>query len=304
MSEAENDLISIIVPIYNAENYIEKCINSIVNQSYGNLEIILIDDGSEDNSLLICRKFASEDGRIKVIHQENGGVASARNRGLSEASGKYIAWVDSDDSIGPDYVKQLCEKVREYDADISIARKQCRNKVKFLHNREKIVQEYLMGNLTTYLWSTLVKRELYNNVRFEPLKIGEDALMLCQLYCRAKKLVMFQSDGYCYLERADSASSSRSLSSLTMWLWGVKEQSNIVENNCPACSVYMNYKKTLCALSFLIWTKELRDEGVALFRKELWNMFHSSIHNLPIFHISLRQYKRLVDLYMEARTIR
>lgn len=104
--------------------------------------------------------------------------------------------------------------------------------------------------------------------------------------------------------RIDSASSKRSFSILKMWLWGVKEQSKIVEDNCPSCLVYMNYKKTIYALSFLIWTKGLQDVGVTLFRKELWDMFHDSIHKLPIFHISLRQYKRVIDLYLEARTVR
>lgn len=297
------DKISIIVPIYNAERYIEKCIKSIINQNYSNLEVILIDDGSEDKSLLICKKFAAKDERIRVIHQNNGGVASARNRGISEANGRFVAWVDSDDSIEPDYIQQLYDKAQKYNADISIAQRKCKNKVIYLHNKEKIVQEYLMGNLTSYLWSTLVKKELYNNLGFERLKIGEDALMLCQLYCKAERLVIFPNDGYNYFERPDSASSNRSFSSLRMWLWGVKEQGKIVEINCPSCLAYMNYKKTLYALSFLTWTKELKDEGVTLFRKELWDMFHNSIHHLPVFHISLRQYKRLVDLYMEARTI-
>ena len=250
------------------------------------------------------KNFALQDNRIKVFHQNNGGVASARNKGLSEASGEFIAWVDSDDSIEPEYIQNLYDAVKEYNADISIALKQYKEQIKYIHSREKIVQEYLMGNLTAYLWSTLVKRALYNELRFEQLKIGEDALMLCRLYCRAEKLVVFQSNGYHYLERIDSASSKRSFSILKMWLWGVKEQSKIVEDNCPSCSVYMNYKKTIYALSFLIWTKELQDEGVTLFRKELWDMFHDSIHKLPVFHISLRQYKRVIDLYLEARTVR
>ena len=159
-----------------------------------------------------------------------------------------------------------------------------------------------MGNLTAYLWSTLVKRALYNELRFEQLKIGEDALMLCRLYCRAEKLVVFQSNGYDYLERIDSAS-SKIFFHFERCGFGRKEQSKIVEDNCPSCLVYMNYKKTIYALSFLIWTKGLQDVGVT-FRKELWKMFHDSIHKLPIFHISLRQYKRVIDLYLEARTVR
>lgn len=187
MTKTDNELISIVVPVYNAENYLEKCINSIIGQTYRNLEIILIDDGSNDNSLSICEKFALQDNRIKVFHQNNGGVASARNKGLSEASGEFIAWVDSDDSTEPEYIEKLYNAVKEYNADISIALKQYKEQIKYIQSREKIVQEYLMGNLTAYLWSTLARRALYNELRFEQLKIGEDALMLCRIYCRAEK---------------------------------------------------------------------------------------------------------------------
>lgn len=86
MTKTDNELISIVVPVYNAENYLEKCINSIIGQTYGNLEIILVDDGSSDNSLSICEKFSLQDNRIRVFHQNNGGVASARNKGLHQES--------------------------------------------------------------------------------------------------------------------------------------------------------------------------------------------------------------------------
>ncbi|MFR7519988.1 MAG: glycosyltransferase family 2 protein [Mediterraneibacter faecis] len=193
MTENDKNLISVIIPLYNAEKYLKNCITSVVGQTYRNLEIILVDDGSNDNSLSICEKFALQDNRIKVFHQNNGGVASARNKGLSEASGEFIAWVDSDDSIEPEYIEKLYDAVKEYNADISIALKQYKKQIKYIHSREKIVQEYLMGNLTAYLWSTLVKRALYNELRFEQLKIGEDALMLCRLYCRAENLLYFKA---------------------------------------------------------------------------------------------------------------
>ena len=166
MTENDKNLISVIIPLYNAEKYLKNCITSVVGQTYRNLEIILVDDGSNDNSLSICEKFALQDNRIKVFHQNNGGVASARNKGLSEASGEFIAWVDSDDSIEPEYIEKLYDAVKEYNADISIALKQYKKQIKYIHSREKIVQEYLMGNLTAYLWSTFVKRALYNELRF------------------------------------------------------------------------------------------------------------------------------------------
>ena len=94
-----NDTVSIIVPIYNKEKYLEKCLDSILGQTYRDLEIILVDDGSTDNSLVICQHYAEKDPRIKIYHKPNGGVSSARNLGLEKSTGKYISFVDPDDFI-------------------------------------------------------------------------------------------------------------------------------------------------------------------------------------------------------------
>ena len=112
-------LISVIVPIYNVEKYLDRCVDSIINQTYKNLEIILVDDGSPDNCLAICDSWAEKDRRIKVIHKENGGVSSARNSALDIASGDYIGFVDSDDWIEPDMYEILIKNAKKYDADIS-----------------------------------------------------------------------------------------------------------------------------------------------------------------------------------------
>ena len=136
-------------------------------------------------------------------------MASARNKGLSEASGEFIAWVDSDDSIEPEYIEKLYDAVKEYNADISIALKQYKKQIKYIHSREKIVQEYLMGNLTAYLWSTLVKRALYNELRFEQLKIGEDALCFAGYIAEQKNLLYFKAMDI-IISKIDSASSKRS----------------------------------------------------------------------------------------------
>ena len=108
-----NPLISVIVPIYNRELYLEKCIESIVSQTYSNLEIILVDDGSPDNCPAICDEWAKKDSRIKVVHKENGGVASARNAGLSAATGDYVAFVDGDDFIAPEMYSVLTQYLSE-----------------------------------------------------------------------------------------------------------------------------------------------------------------------------------------------
>ena len=114
-----NPLISVIVPVYKAEKYLDKCVQSIVNQTYKNLEIILVDDGSPDNCPEMCDEWAKKDSRIKVIHKENGGVSSARNAGLDNSFGDYIGFVDSDDFIENDFYECLYDNLVENGADIS-----------------------------------------------------------------------------------------------------------------------------------------------------------------------------------------
>ena len=113
-----NDIISVIVPVYKAEKYLEKCLDSIVGQTYKDLEIILVDDGSPDSSGRICDKYAENDNRIKVIHKKNGGDSSARNAGFKEATGKYIATIDSDDWIELDAYEKMLKKMIENNVDI------------------------------------------------------------------------------------------------------------------------------------------------------------------------------------------
>ena len=115
-----NELISVIIPVYNVEQYVESCLNSVIDQSYTNLEIILVDDGSTDRSGEICGQYALKDSRIKVIHEENAGLGEARNRGLRIASGDYICFVDSDDWIEEDYCKELAQAAERTNSDIAI----------------------------------------------------------------------------------------------------------------------------------------------------------------------------------------
>lgn len=117
---AVSDKISVIVPVYNVENYLRRCVDSIINQTYKNLEIILVDDGSPDNCPVICDEYAQKDSRIKVIHKENGGLSSARNCGMDMATGEYIGFVDGDDWIESDMYKFLIENAEKYNSEISI----------------------------------------------------------------------------------------------------------------------------------------------------------------------------------------
>ena len=119
---SKNPLISIIVPVYNVEEYLDKCVESIVNQTYKNIEVILVDDGSPDNCPKMCDDWAKKDKRIKVIHKKNGGLSDARNKGIDESKGEYLSFVDSDDYITDNYVELLYNIISKEHADISMAK--------------------------------------------------------------------------------------------------------------------------------------------------------------------------------------
>lgn len=190
--------ISVIVPIYNSSKYLDRCLNSIVNQSYLNIEILLIDDGSTDNSLEICNKFAIKDKRIKVFHKENNGVSAARNDGIEYSTGDYIAFVDSDDYLEIDMYERMMKINDEFNCDIVMCdcyKESCFNREMFSHNiksgyydRNMLVKEYfptlLMNNSVDYPptisnWVCLFKKNVIikNNIRYEVgIRFSEDLL--------------------------------------------------------------------------------------------------------------------------------
>ena len=176
-----NNKISIIIPVYNVENYIERCIDSLISQSYINLEIILVDDGSTDKSGEICDRYAVVDNRIKVIHIKNSGRGEARNIGLSQANGQYIGFVDSDDWVEKDLYKYMIENIEETKADISIcAYYECLDDIKnknMLYENSfvctgKAALHYTMSNVigvywfNIAIWNKLYKKAVVENIRF------------------------------------------------------------------------------------------------------------------------------------------
>ena len=147
------ELISVIVPIYKVEKYLKRCIESIINQTYHNLEIILVDDGSPDKCGEMCEEYSKKDKRIKVIHKENGGLSDARNKGLEIATGKYIGFVDSDDFIDKDMYKVLYNNLKNNNADMSIC------SIYQFENEEEIVKGYNKNETVI----TYNKQEMFNN---------------------------------------------------------------------------------------------------------------------------------------------
>lgn len=226
--------ISVIVPVYKVEPYLRKCLDSIVGQTYENLEIILIDDGSPDNCGAICDEYAARDERIKVIHQENGGVSSARNVGLNLATGEWIAWVDPDDWIETDMLQYLLEGALRYGADIAICgmRKTgeytslvFQYKEERMLDREQALRELLENkSMTLSCCDKLTKRTLWEGLRFSDLKIGEDLLAMGRLLDRADAVVCLPEIKYNYLTRPESALSDGSLEGrLDCWRAAIRQ---------------------------------------------------------------------------------
>lgn len=207
-------LISVVIPIYNVEQYLNACVDSVVNQTYSNLEIILIDDGSPDNCPEICDEYAKHDSRIKVIHQKNGGLSAARNAGIDFAHGEFLTFIDSDDFVVRNYVELLYKGIVEFDADISIASFYTFTKENELAisyselsftevTREECFKRYgaIKADLSMPFISAcnkLYKRDLFSSIRFSIGKLYEDAFSTYKLLDDAKKIVFTSTYLYFY----------------------------------------------------------------------------------------------------------
>ncbi len=208
-------LISVIVPVYNVEKYLGKCIESIMAQTYQNLEIILVDDGSADKSGEICDEYARRDLRIRVIHNENGGVSVARNTGIRQAAGEYIGLVDSDDYIDPDMYQTLYDLILKHDAQISMCdvyevyegsdplqREDIRDFCVDSEGAVKIVVDGLVN--CAYSVNKLYKKELFDGLEFPQGKIFEDARIMPYLLSKAERIALTTARKYYYYHRENS----------------------------------------------------------------------------------------------------
>ncbi|MDY3000932.1 MAG: glycosyltransferase [Romboutsia timonensis] len=213
-------ILSIIVPVYNVEKYLRRCLDSLINQHLKEIEIILIDDGSTDRSGIICDEYRKKDNRIFVIHKENGGLSDARNMGLDIAKGMYIAFVDSDDFISVNMFDTLvneackndveicaCGHYKVYDNTIIKEDNNVTN-IKIFNNIEAL-ENYLGGygkdrEILTVVWDKIYKKELFDDIRFPIGKIYEDGYVTYKLLYKAKKIAYVNSRLYYYYQREGS----------------------------------------------------------------------------------------------------
>ena len=215
--------ITVIVPVYNVENYLNKCLDSLINQTYKNLEIIVINDGSTDNSGEICQEYAQKDNRIIYVEQENGGLSDARNAGLERMTGSYVTFVDSDDWVEPDYVEVLHNKLIGYQADIAIGNYYSYNEdeaMYYFHVNSESYYEKLYDNISIFenlydakqmksfslisAWGKLYKAELFDYIRFDKGKLDEDGYINQKLYLLVQKVIYINQGLYAYRQRSGS----------------------------------------------------------------------------------------------------
>ena len=213
-----NALISVIVPVYNVASWLDRCLQSIVNQTYKTLEIILVDDGSTDTSGLMCDQWAHKDGRIRVIHKPNGGLSDARNAGIEAATGDYISFVDSDDWVDLTMLSTLYTAITDHQADLAIggfsfvsddcSKPWMDNSGKtFVLNNQELVEAFLERRtfaFDSYSWNKLYPRRLWDTLRFPVGELFEDVRVRSRLYAQCQKVVVVDKELYFYYQRKGS----------------------------------------------------------------------------------------------------
>lgn len=211
-------LISVIVPIYNVENYLNRCVDSIINQTYHNLEIILVDDGSPDSCGRICDEYAEKDSRIVVVHRENGGLSAARNSGIDICKGEYIGFVDSDDCIHPQMYELLLKDIQQNNTFLSfchpnMCRNQKVNKEEIInhtecHEKSYILEKCLVENIWWSACTKLYHKSLFNGTRFPEGWNNEDYPLIMRIYDKCDKIAVNYNKLYNYCLRTGSIARS------------------------------------------------------------------------------------------------
>lgn len=284
-------MISIVVPVYNAEKYLNSSIQSVLKQDYLDWELLLIDDGSTDSSPAICDSFAEADDRVRVIHKENKGVSVARNTGLENAQGEYIAFMDADDEMRTDMLSSLYSYAEKFDADMvscssgyvvngEIVREEFGTNKLNVYEQEEALMNFLIGKTFNIgVWTKLFRKSLLKDIRFlEDKKINEDKYFIFEALLKSKKIVLYDVTKYLYFKREGSATTrefdSRWFDSLDL--------ADMIENSIIEKRKELSLYATVNTVQSYYWM--------------LLKMYRSvgSIERYP------EQYKRIINLLKQA----
>ena len=257
-------LISVIIPVYNVLPYLEEALSSVRNQTYGDLEIILIDDGSSDGSGEICDGYAKEDRRMKVIHQENMGLSAARNRGLDISSGEYIAFLDPDDAYLPSFMEKMLLTIERDKTDICECRYSfCKTEDRMekpektrkskrlpegIYGREEILRALAMSMSDIHVWNKLYRKELFHEKRFPDGHVYEDIDTTFRIFDRCGRVSVIDEELYLHRRRKGSITLDRSLSNRRDRVTARSHFASFIEENTPGIYSEEQLKRTRASI--------------------------------------------------------
>lgn len=293
-------LISVVVPVYNVEKYVERCIDSITAQTYKNIEIIIVDDGSTDNSGHIVDEISLKDQRIKVIHQENGGLSAARNTGIDKATGEYLVFVDSDDYISCKMIEVLFNNLLSFDADISICDyytlceeneigESGDNNVTIYENEDIMYRIYEDDRRTVVAWNKLYKAELFQSIRYPVGRLHEDEYVIHRILAKCCRIVFTDMKLYYYLVRNNSIMNNRSYKLMMdgldavcdRFLWASKYGNKRFLNGC--FNVLFNEANALINYSTYVNDNKIVDESKAIISTALRSVDIKKVSKRKLF---------------------
>lgn len=297
----DKKIISVIVPIFNTEKYLNKCIDSICNQTYQDLEIILVDDGSTDDSGKICDEYASKDKRIKVIHKSNGGLSDARNKGLDIANGEFVAFVDGDDYIHPDMYAILLQVMNDYQSDIV-----CCDYRKVLED-EKIAEDCSIGKCTSYTgeevirqiwddnvktvvqWNKLYKTEIFSDIRYPIGRYHEDTFVIHHILQKCKIYTVVEQKLYYYVQHSDSIMSNFKIKRVEDAIDAYKERIELFEKIGCQEGILVTKKQIVNELMYII-DMQLRSNNInaakqvqRIYRRYFFNYFYMFLNKKYLY---------------------
>lgn len=268
----DKPLVSLVVPIYKAQDYLRECVDSLLAQTYDNIEIVLIDDGSPDGCGAICDEYAARDGRINVLHQRNLGVSAARNAGVSASKGAFTAFIDADDWADCDLVEYLLDLLTETDSDIAVCGCETSGNSstgKVFTGEEALREMLLQKSFDTGPWSKLFKTELVKREPFPENMFFEDLAVMCRIIGGAQRVVYSDRKIYHYRATPDGTMSGVHTERLLDEIKAADMMYTYVTETFPALEAEAASRKFSACCQVLL---KLPEEGYENFRKTAWDM--------------------------------
>lgn len=296
-----DNLVSIIVPIYNVRQYLERCVLSLVNQTYPNLEIILVDDGSTDGSGLLCDAWQEKDARIQAFHKPNGGLSDARNYGMEKATGAYVCFIDSDDWIAPNFVKVMLGAVLDTDCDIAECDYLCTDGEETQKDNDNCDCEikvfagnacflrFLTNDFFVSVWNKLYRAEVLENQPFRKGVYHEDEFWTYQIFSKARRVCRLNYTGYYYYQRQGSIVHTKpSEKRITDAFTAGKERVDFIEEHYKEFAP-VGYSKMMYTCMYLF--NEVRNSDIPQ-KPELQRELASYFHVIFRKYLRTRKYQK------------